>query len=420
MKILWIVNMVFPEVAQHLGLKTGVSGGWMLDLSAKIAQYQDIELAVAAVYNGKELLELDIGNIKYFLIPGGSRKMLFYSKQNEEYWRRINDRFPADIVHLHGTEYSHGLAYLRTFPHAKSLLTIQGILTRIAQECNGGLTFCDLLRFRTLKECIRLNGQIEQQILFKMNAYREKEIINKVKYVTGRTFWDYSNIRSINPNIKYYRCNYNLRSEFYSAPKWSVSEIEKHSIFTGQASTPLKGLHIILKAMDIVKKHYPDVKLYIPGGTVKDNKLLPASGYDKYVLNLISKYDLQRHIVFIGPQNASGIIERMLKSNVAIVPSTIEGASATLCEAMFLGVPCIASYRGGMTELLRDKESGFFYDFHEYSVLANRIIQLFDNNNLASTFSQRVIADATIRHDRTKNPEAMVQVYNDIIHEKEA
>lgn len=32
MKVLWIVNMLLPDAAEHLGVQTGSSGTWMIDI----------------------------------------------------------------------------------------------------------------------------------------------------------------------------------------------------------------------------------------------------------------------------------------------------------------------------------------------------------------------------------------------------
>ena len=37
MKILWIVNLLLPDAAEHLGVQTGSSGTWMIDISRALA-----------------------------------------------------------------------------------------------------------------------------------------------------------------------------------------------------------------------------------------------------------------------------------------------------------------------------------------------------------------------------------------------
>ena len=133
------------------------------------------------------------------------------------------------------------------------------------------------------------------------------------------------------------------------------------------------------------------------------------------MMNLTQKLGVEECIEFVGKIGAESVVKNLLDAHVCVVPSAMEGASATLCEAMYLGVPSIAAYRGGMTELLRDKESGFYYDFPEYSVLAQRIMEIFENDLLAEQFSKQVQDDASARHNREKNVRDMIEVYKKIL-----
>lgn len=394
------------------------SGGWLHDLCNRIGEKSEIELGIACVYQGNEFIKENINDILYFLLPGGSKKMMFYDKQLIQYWDVIEEDFHPDIVHIHGTEYTHCISYIRKYPKKDYLLTIQGILKRISEENYGALTFLEVILNRTFKENFHLNGMLEQKLLQKKNTRFEKEIIETVQYATGRTLWDKAQMLEINPQLKYYRCNYNLRKTFYSYPKWNIENAERHCIVTGAALSPLKGLDVLIKALAIVKKRYKDVRLIIPGGQTENNRLVSPSGYIKYILKLINKYDLEENVFFVGAQNSEGIARYLTSARLCVIPSAIEGASASLCEAMYLGVPSIAAYRGGMTELLRDKETGFYYDFKEYSVLAQRIMELFENDELALAFSKQVKLEAIKRHDPEKNADDLVMVYYDILRRK--
>ncbi len=77
MKVLWIVNLLLPEIADKLGRKTGSSGTWLIDLSKGLSKSQDFQLAIACV-NGDQFLDIEIGNIRYFCLPGNGKTMLFY------------------------------------------------------------------------------------------------------------------------------------------------------------------------------------------------------------------------------------------------------------------------------------------------------------------------------------------------------
>ena len=82
MRVLWIVNMFLPELAEHIGIQTSASGTWMIDLSNGISQSGEIELAVACIY-GKSFQKIELNNKIYYLIPGNGKKMLFYNKDTK-------------------------------------------------------------------------------------------------------------------------------------------------------------------------------------------------------------------------------------------------------------------------------------------------------------------------------------------------
>ena len=108
------------------------------------------------------------------------------------------------------------------------------------------------------------------------------------------------------------------------------------------------------------------------------------------------------------------MIGHMLKANAVVVPSQIEGTSLILREAMYLGVPTVASFRGGMADFISDKVDGFLYDFNEYQLLALRLEQLFDNEDLAKEISAKAILKAEKAHDRQKNIQDNLDMYNKI------
>lgn len=413
MRILWIVNMVLPELAKHLGILTSPSGTWLEDLSYQLSQDKNIELYIAAI-SGNKYCDYQIRNIRYLLLPGTGKQMLFYTNSYRKYWRKINADISPDIVHLHGTEYSHGLSYLRELPETKAIVSIQGLLTRVKDVDLAGLSLMDILKYRTITEYLRFNGILEQHLLLKFNYRYEQEIIKRVKYANTVNFWDTSIVKSINPAIQCFTQQYNLREAFYRSPKWDIKTIDKNTLFTTPGETPLKGLHILLMAISIVRQYYPSVKVIVPGYAMEKGKLIKKSGYSKYIAYLLNKYDLSENIEFVGRLSESQIVELMLKSHTVIVPSAIEGTSLILREAMFLGVPCIAAFRGGMADFIRDKESGFLYDFHEYEYLAYRIMQLFENDQLACKFSNNGIYAAETAHSRQANVSSYISMYKTI------
>ena len=417
MKVLWIINTILPELADYMGVPAGFSGTWMHDLSQQLGQSDDVELGVACIY-GDKYRDIKIGNIRYFVIPGTGKTMLFYNPGLIRYWDIIEQNFCPDILHFHGTEYTHGISYMRKYPEKKKVLTIQGIIAKTSKAHTGGMRLRDMLKFRTFAECINFNGMIERKILSGRNVKYETEIIKNVSYATGRTDWDKFYMKSINPQLKYFRCNYNLRKEFYSADKWNIDKINRNTIYAStSAQVPMKGGHIVLRALDIVRRKYPDVKVTFLANKAENGHLIVTNGYTKYIQHMINQLDLSDNVNFISQQRTDGIISQMQKNHITLIPSAIENASASLREAMHIGAPCIAAFRGGMTRLIDDEESGFLYDYGEYEYLAGRIIEILDNDELALKLSHNAVEKAEVWHDREKNTQDYIDMYKSIMSE---
>lgn len=415
MRILWVVNFVFPDVAEQLNIPKNLSGGWLLDLSKQIASMPDYRLTVVSMYQGKELKEFNINNIQYFCIPGGGQKARMYSKSLIRYWKEIDGEVNPDLVHLHGTEFTHGEVYLDHFPNRKYLLTVQGMLGPISRETTAYIPLLVQLFSHTLRELTHFNGMRQVKWLFKKNSRHEQQIIRKVDYVTGRTFWDEQLVKRINPNAKYFRCFFNLREEFYQAEKWDIHKVVRNTVYAGTAAQlSYKGGHIVIKAFNEVLKEYPDAKLLLLMKQDECGNPVPSNGYQKYIIKLIDCLDIKRSIVFLPAQSASGVITQMQSAHCMVVGSSMENASSTLREGMHIGVPCIASYRGGMADLIENGESGFFYDFPEFEYLAGRICQIFKNDELASLLSKNAIIKAEKWHNRKKNRDDYLSIYKEI------
>lgn len=415
MRILWVVNFIFPDVAEELNIPKNISGGWLLDLSRQIADRQDFHLTIVSMYQGSELKEYNINNIQYFCIPGGGKKARMYSNSLVKYWKIIDEKVQPDLVHLHGTEFTHGEVYLDNFPNRKYLLTVQGLLGPISREATASIPLRVQLFSHTLRELTHFNGMREVKWLFKKNARHEQQIIKKVNYITGRTFWDEQLVKRINPHAKYFRCFFNLREEFYQADKWDLNKIERMTIYAGtSAQLSYKGGHIVVQAFNEVLKQIPEAKLILLMNTDQYGKPVVTNGYQKYVMNLVKKLGIEKSIEFLPAQNASGVITLMQKSHCLVVGSSMENASSTLREGMHIGIPCIASYRGGMTYLINDGINGFFYDFPEYEYLAGRICQILNDDQLAVKLSRNAIEKAEIWHDREKNTNDYLNIYKAI------
>lgn len=422
MNILWISNIVFPE-AQALLTGNGnftASGGWMLGAAKALVKQSDILLTIAAPTKSvKALTELQGKHIHYFLFPlgkGNKKKNNDYQK----YWRVIHDRVQPDVIHIYGTEFSHGLAYVDECGAKNVIVSIQGLTSEIAKYYSLGLTKSQIIRYISLGDIFR--GSVIRDIRkYNKRGKIEKELLKKVNHVIGRTEFDKSHVWSINQNVNYHFCNEILREEFYEG-KWAYNACTPLSIFFSQGNYPVKGLHFMLEALRIVKSLYPSVKLRVAGQNITTHKLslkgvYAYSGYGKYIKHLIKYYGLQENIVFTGPYTASQMKAALLNANVFVCSSTIENSPNSLAEAQLLGVPSIAAFVGGIPDMVPNEQCGKLYRCEDTVALAYHICNVFESS--VSFDNTAMIETARKRHDPTANTEQLISIYNNLLDKHE-
>jgi len=419
MNILWCVNIALPEASLLMNEKPTPFGGWFVSASECLSNINKIRLSIAFPKKGlRDIQVLQGKKINYYAFPKIREKDIKVNKCNN-YLKKILDEIKPDIVHIFGTEYLHTLAMVNTAlnENVRIVISIQGLVSVSSRHSMAGLPTRIQNKF-TLRDFIRQdNLKQHRNKRIKYSKY-EIEALQKVKHVIGRTTWDKACSLLINPNLQYHHCNEILRKVFYSH-MWHIDQCESCSIFISQGNRPLKGLHYMLEAMQLILKEFPKTKLYIGGHNItKSDTLkekLKISSYGKYIKELIRRYNLEKSIVFTGILDEKQMCEQYLKSHVFVCPSSIENSPNSLGEAMILGVPCVASDVGGIADLLKHREEGFVYQADAPYMLAHYVCEIFENDKLALQFSKKAREHAMKTHDREKNTNRMIDIYKNII-----
>lgn len=418
MKVLWIVNGLFPEAISLLtGQKSEIrsTGGWLSSSAMQLSQNSEIELSVAALSPDAEGLKVFEGEcIHYYILPLGKGNKK-YNKEYEPIWLQVKELCKPDIVHIHGTEYTHGLAYVNACGPDNVVVSIQGMPSVISDYLYSGIANKEIWCSMSFKDIFRGNLIQYQRHLKKHTKVSEIDLLQKVHYVIGRTSWDKAHTWALNQTLTYFHCNETLREEFYEGV-WSYAGCQKHSIFLSQAGRALKGAHQLFKAMPLILRSYPDTHIFIAGdditkcSTLRDK--LRISGYGNYLRKLIKKYGLSNHITFVGSQNADGMKQMYLNANVFVSPSSIENSPNSLCEAQILGVPCVVSFVGGSMDFIPDDRCGILYRFDDVEVLAKAVCDVFEVSFRFDNICMREVA--LQRHNRLNNKNQLFEIYKSI------
>jgi glycosyltransferase involved in cell wall biosynthesis len=415
MKVLWISNVLFPDVCNELKVDHPIVGGWMYAGAKTLIEVNSkIELAVASLYNGEQLKFIEKYFINYYLIPNKGVNG-HYNPALEKYFAEIISRFKPDIIHIHGTEYPHSLACLKVSNLENVVVSIQGLVSLYSKYYLGGIQEKIVLKNRSLRDFIKNDSLLNQQKKMQKRGTYEIELLENVKHIIGRTSWDMTNTWAINPKAKYHFCNETLRSLFYQK-QWDLENCKKYSIFLSQAHYPIKGIQNLIQALPIILKHFPETKVYVAGNNFISVPWYRKNGFANHLHFLMKKNQIQKNqIIFLGPLNETMMVEQYTLAHVFLCPSVIENSPNSIGEAQIVGVPCVASYVGGTMDMIKDKETGLLYRFEEISLLAKQICRIFENNDLAISLSIKSRKVALLRHDKLKNAYQLNSIYRQII-----
>ncbi len=429
-RVLWICNIMMPVIAENLSLPYSNREGWLTGNFNRIMNEKEkqIELGICFPISGGVPSVEQVNPLLVEQVPcyGFVEDLVHpenYDASLEKRFAEIFADFKPDIIHIFGTEFPHALAAAKVFNNpAKTLVGIQGLCHEIAKvyqagvpdEVFGQVTFRDFIRQDSLKQ---------QKQKFVIRGEREKEIISLAGHITGRTTFDRGATEKVNPGAKYHPMNETLRGSFYTG-KWEEENCEPHSIFLAQGDYPLKGFHVLLKALPILRENYPDVKVYVAGNSVINDSgfkdKIKISAYGKYLLKLIRQNNLEEQVAVLGKLKEEEMKATYLKTGVFVCPSTLDNSPNTVGEAMLLGMPVVASEVGGIPDMMTDGVDGLLVPKEDEQALAVAILRIWskeqgeDGLTLAQRLARNAAKRARITHDGDRNYQRLMEIYEDI------
>lgn len=411
MKVLWLCNMVPSCVRKALG-GSAEGGLWTDHVLSDLLAQGDITLRILCPWEGARAGILKNGcSFCTFL----REKPAVVSSQQEKLFLEELRSFRPDVIHIWGTEFGHTLAMVEACERMgwmdRTVVGIQGLSHYVGVHYTEGLPYA-VQRGVTLRDFLRQDNLLQQQKTFLRRGENERQAIEKVHHIMGRTQWDRDCIRQWNPHAQYHFCNETLREEFYTG-SWNYERCQKHRIFTSSRLYPIKGFHYVLEALAKVLEEYPDAVLAVPGkdplaGGLKAR--LRQDSYARYLGSLVKQYRLQGHVEYLGHLTAQQMKQENLKANVFVLASTVENSSNSLGEAMLLGVPCAAADVGGVTTMLHPGE-GILCPSGETDLLAQAILTIFRQEAQAESMGRRASEHARKTHDPGQNLQDLLNIY---------
>ena len=97
MRVLWISNIIFPELCNKIGIPAPVVGGWMQACAkALLGKNGKLTLGVVSFYNGNNIQIFRDSEIQYYLVPEHTTISKVYDKKTEDYLKQVCTDFQPD------------------------------------------------------------------------------------------------------------------------------------------------------------------------------------------------------------------------------------------------------------------------------------------------------------------------------------
>jgi glycosyltransferase involved in cell wall biosynthesis len=132
-----------------------------------------------------------------------------------------------------------------------------------------------------------------------------------------------------------------------------------------------------LRAAEIINRIMPDTRFALLGdGPLRTN-----------LESLSQELGLGEKVFFFGEQQ--DVIPYLSAFDIFVLSSETEGLSLSICEAMTLGKPVVATDVGGNQELVEDGKTGFLVSVGDAAGLAEAIIRLLKDPDMVQTMGQK-------------------------------
>lgn len=337
-KVLFITSLYIPHVG---GVETMVR-----ELSK---HYINIGLQVS-VLTKKWPMDL----LEYECVDGVEINRVISAKSENDFleiidWLKINDeKIKADIIHVIGIR--------RPLPLI-GLLLARKWKVPIINTIAGG----DIPDIYDPNPGIIWNQGIE----FIPEVLKQSDCVNAVSSYLA------NDLKNIIPELKDVSTLY-AGIDFDEIGKVNEEKIKDKYIFSLRRLDPSKGIDLLIKSFDIIKKEFPDINLIIAGeGSEKEN-----------LLNLTKELSLESSVSFIGTVDLHKGISLLKGAVLTVVPSLSEGGGLVNVEAQAAGCPVVASDVGGIPEYLKDNYSGLLFKSGDVNDLADKIKSIIVDSNL--------------------------------------
>lgn len=362
-------------------------------------KFYGVQSIVVMPRNGDLCTILDSANVPYYIqdfedwvrqpikYTGRFRSIFLFLKKLKYRWfvhkfnsksidslHKIIEEKKIDLIYSNSSVFNFGYMYARKYklPHIWHFREVQ-------EHYNIKWVFSE----KAVNRCFR-----NSDIVFAISNYVKEnyEIKNKVRDIIV----EYDSVLSENKLL-----------ELDLNRKRTESKVNDILTFGMVALIhPNKGQIEAVKALSVVVRKYPKVRLLLVGG-----------GHVTNLKKVINELEMNEKVVILGEM--PNPFEAFLDMDIYLMCSKMEGLGRVTLEAMASCLPIIGYKEGGTLEIISENDNGIFYD-GDYNELAKKMIYLIENpliqkkmgqcgrNQFETKYTTEIYAEKIIGHIKSR------------------
>jgi glycosyltransferase involved in cell wall biosynthesis len=166
--------------------------------------------------------------------------------------------------------------------------------------------------------------------------------------------------------------------------------------------TPKKDQDCLLRAFRTVLDRMPEARLVIVGGGV----------LERHLRRKAVELGIERETTFTGSRSD---VEALLPGfDVFAMTSRYEGLSIALVEALAAGLPAVVTPVGGVVEVVRDGQEGFYAPVGDARRVADRLLTLLQDTELRKRMGEAAI-ERSHEFDMSSAVRRLEDIYEEVL-----
>ena len=167
--------------------------------------------------------------------------------------------------------------------------------------------------------------------------------------------------------------------------------------------TPTKGQALLILSCAQLAKEGLNFQCTLIGG---------GDDYDT-LQQMVKDHNLQDKVTLTGSLPQDGVLERLQKADLFVLPTFAEGVPVVLMEAMSMEIPCISTRVAGIAELIENNENGWLIHSGNPDALTQQLRTLINNPGPLDEAGKQARETVIQRYNIATNGRRIADIYKE-------